>query len=124
MTTRSLANRIGTCTALVVVTMVSSAAFAHHGWGSYDATKTLTLTGAITESSYVNPHGQIRLNVEGEKNWLVVLAPPSRMKSRGLSAEMLNVGKTATVVGYPHKQVADEMRAERITVDGKTTELR
>jgi hypothetical protein len=64
--------------------------------------------------------------VDGEngKVWLVVLAPPSRMSNRGLSQEMLKVGTTATVVGYPHREKADEMRAERITIDGKTVELR
>jgi hypothetical protein len=36
----------------------------------------------------------------------------------------LKAGTTATVVGYPHREKADEMRAERITIDGKTVELR
>jgi hypothetical protein len=33
-------------------------------------------------------------------------------------------GTAATVVGYPSRNDPTEMRAERITVDGKTTELR
>jgi hypothetical protein len=113
------------CAALAA-TLISSDALAHHGWGGYDATKTLTLTGSITESSYTNPHGLIRLSVDGEggKAWRVVLAPPARMKGRGLSEEMLRVGTTATVVGYPHRENADEVRAERITIGGKTIELR
>jgi hypothetical protein len=65
----------------------------------------------------------IELQVE-KKKWTVVLAPPSRMESRGLSQDMLKVGTTATVVGYPHLKVKDEMRAERITIGDKTTELR
>ena len=99
---------------------------AHHGWSSYDESKTLNLTGVIRESGYSNPHGFARLQVEGEqgKVWYVVLAPPARMQARGLTREMLKEGTTATVVGYPHRQKADEMRAERITIDGKTTELR
>jgi hypothetical protein len=28
------------------------------------------------------------------------------------------------VVGYPNRSKPEEMRAERITIDGKTTELR
>ena len=64
------------------------------------------------------------MNDEAGKTWLAVLAPPSRMKSRGLSEEMLKVGTTATVVGYPHRENPDEVRAERITVAGKTIELR
>jgi hypothetical protein len=96
---------------------------AHHGWSSYDQARTLTVTGTIKESTYEHPHGSVRLEA-GEKTWLVVLAPPSRMEVRGLPKTMLAAGKTATVVGYPHRTVAEEMRAERITIDGKTTELR
>jgi hypothetical protein len=58
------------------------------------------------------------------KVWLVVLAPPSRMENRGLPRTMLQPGTTATVVGYPHRTESDEMRAERITINGKTVELR
>ena len=96
---------------------------AHHGWSSYDESKPLTLTGAIREAGYENPHGFARLEVEG-KVWYVVLAPPSRMETRGLTREMLAVGTTASVVGYPHRSKDGEMRAERITIGGKTTELR
>ncbi len=98
-------------------------ALAHHGWSEYDAGKTLTLTGTIRESGYENPHGFVRLEVDG-RTWLAVLAPPARMEGRGLRREALEAGTTATVVGYQHRSKADEMRAERITIDGKTTELR
>ena len=96
---------------------------AHHGWSGYDSTKEFTLTGSIKESGYEHPHGHVRLTVPG-KTWLVVLAPPTRMERRGLDASMLKVGTAATVVGYPHRNVDDEMRAERITINGKTVELR
>ena len=95
----------------------------HHGWSSYDQTKPLNYTGKILEVGYENPHGMIKLEVD-KKKWTVVLAPPSRMESRGLTQDMLKVGATATVVGYPHLKIKDEMRAERITIDKKTTELR
>lgn len=111
--------------ALVLVLLVVTAApvAAHHGWSSYDSTKELTLTGTIKESGYEHPHGHVRLEVPG-KVWLVVLAPPSRMTNRGLPASKLRTGITATVVGYPHKSTDDEMRAERITIEGATVELR
>ena len=48
----------------------------------------------------------------------------SRMENRGLPREQLKPGTRATVVGYPHRTDADELRAERITIAGKTTELR
>ena len=101
----------------------ASAALAHHGWSEYDSNAPLTLTGTIKESGYEHPHGHIRLEVPG-KVWIAVLAPPSRMENRGLAKEALRVGNQATVFGYPNCNKPEEMRAERITVDGKTVELR
>ncbi|HEX7008308.1 MAG TPA: DUF6152 family protein [Alphaproteobacteria bacterium] len=99
------------------------AALAHHGWGSYDSNKPLTLTGTVVECKFDNPHGELRLKT-ADKTWRVTLAPPYRMENRGLKQSMLPAGATVTVVGYPSKRHDDEMRAERITVDGKTVELR
>jgi Family of unknown function (DUF6152) len=109
--------------AVVMSVAVVGVAAAHHGWSGYDASKTLTLTGTITESGYEHPHGSVRLETPG-KTWIVVLAPPSRMENRGLKREMLAPGTPATVVGYPNRTEQDELRAERITIAGKTTELR
>ena len=97
--------------------------FAHHGWSEYDSTKELKLTGTIAESGYEHPHGHIKLVTPG-KTWIAVLAPPSRMTSRGLPPADLKVGNTVTVVGYANRSKPDEMRAERIIVDSKTVELR
>jgi hypothetical protein len=103
--------------------LTTSTAIAHHGWSEYDASQTLTLTGKILESGYEHPHGHIRLETSG-KTWHVVLAPPTRMENRGLPKEALKVGNTVTVVGYPNRGKSDEMRAERITAQEKTVELR
>lgn len=100
-----------------------AAAAAHHGWSGYDADKPLTLTGTIKQSGYEHPHGFVQLQTP-DKQWLVVLAPPYRMENRGLARELLKPGVQATVVGYPHKSEANEMRAERITIADKTVELR
>lgn len=102
---------------------VPAVALAHHGWSEYDSNQLLKLTGSIEEAGYEHPHGHIKLKTPG-KVWIAVLAPPSRMDSRGLSKDMLKVGVTATVEGYPNKNKPEEMRAERITVAGKTVELR
>jgi hypothetical protein len=106
--------------------LFTGAALAHHGWTGYDDSKVLTLNGVIQESTYTNPHGMLRFQVTGAnaKTWSAVLAPPSRMTARGLTEEMLKPGTTVTVVGYPHTQKDEEIRIERITVGGKTVELR
>ncbi len=113
------------CTIAIGV-ILATTALAHHGWTGYDEKQTLNLTGVIREMGYDNPHGYVNLQVDDGKGkiWRAVLAPPGRMESRGLAKDMLKVGSTATVVGYPNKTDANELRVERITVAGKTTELR
>ena len=120
-TSRSL-HKLALC-AIAMSFVLAGTALAHHGWSGYDEQKTLTLTGTIQESAYDNPHASVRLQVEG-KTWLAILAPPSRMDARGLQRDTLKTGTTATVVGYPSRSNLDELRVERITIGGKTTELR
>jgi Family of unknown function (DUF6152) len=102
---------------------LASPALPHHGWSEYDSSQALTLTGKIVESGYEHPHGHVRLETPG-KTWVVVLAPPTRMENRGLPKEALKPGNTVTVVGYANRTKREELRAERIIVQGKTVELR
>ena len=36
--------------------LLTSAALGHHGWGSYDASKPVTVTGPIVTAKFENPH--------------------------------------------------------------------
>jgi hypothetical protein len=103
--------------------LLTGAAFAHHGWGSYDAAKPVTVTGPIVTSKFENPHATITVR-GGDKVWTVTLAPTSRMSSRGATEKVIAVGQTVSAYGYPSTVEKEEMRAERITVDGETYELR
>ena len=96
---------------------------AHHGWSAYDSKKTIIITAVVRNVQWRNPHAEAIIDHEG-KAWTVVLAPIARMQSRGLTAEMLKDGVSATLEGYPRSDGTPEMRLERITVSGKTVELR
>jgi hypothetical protein len=112
-----------TVTFVATLALLSGTALAHHGWGSYDAAKPVTVAGPILTSKYENPH--VTLTVRGsDKVWTVTLAPTSRMVNRGALVELVSVGKNISAYGYPSTAEKDEMRAERITVDGKTIEMR
>jgi hypothetical protein len=108
---------------MLLLALVPVYAAAHHGWSGYDSSKPLTLEGTIRDAGYEHPHGYVKLETR-DKTWLVVLAPPSRMENRGLPREMLKSGTKATVMAYPKRDDPMEVRAERITIEGKTTELR
>ncbi|MGD9921103.1 MAG: DUF6152 family protein [Pseudorhodoplanes sp.] len=106
-----------------VVAIACGGAAAHHGWGSYDASRPITVTGAIQTLKYENPHATITVKAP-DRVWTVTLAPTFRMINRGAGKDMVAIGKTVSAYGYASTAEKDEMRAERITVDGKTVELR
>src|SRR5262250_3079525 len=110
--------------ACVLVTVASvGAASAHHGWGSYDATKVFTISAPVETLTWADPHTHITIKYQGNV-WEATLAPLFRMQARGLTQEMLKPGTTVAVEGYPSTQKEHEMRAERITIAGKSVELR
>lgn len=108
---------------LTAAMLAATPALAHHGWSGYDNSSPVSLTGTVSEVAYTYPHATIKLDVSG-KIWLAVLAPPSRMSSRGISGGDIKVGARVTVEGHASRDDAAEMRAERITLDGKVYELR
>lgn len=110
---------------LAAVAMVSAAsvAQAHHGWSAYDSDTALKIEAPLQEVRYRNPHAEVQIDHDGRR-WTVILAPTRRMESRGLPANALQKGETILIEGYPKRDGSPEMRAERITVDGKVIELR
>jgi Family of unknown function (DUF6152) len=112
-------------TILIALAAVVStgAAYAHHGWGSYDANKIFKISAPIETVEWADPHAHVMLKYENA-TWQATLAPLFRMESRGIKKDMLKPGTAIVVEGYPSTRTEHEMRAERITVDGKTVELR
>jgi hypothetical protein len=109
--------------ALTALSLAAGGALAHHGWGSYDAAKKFTIASSVERVAWQNPHVHINVQHEGA-TWEAVLAPPFRMDARGLSPDLIKAGTRVEVEGYPSTQQPREIRAERITVAGKTFELR
>ena len=109
--------------ALAGLALAGGGALAHHGWGSYDAGQKLTVSSAVQHVAWQNPHVHVHVTHEGA-TWEAVLAPPFRMDARGLTPALIKAGTRVQVEGYPSTGTPRELRAERITVAGKTYELR
>ena len=109
--------------AAVALTVLSLPALAHHGWGSYDATKPMTISATIDQVTIGNPHGDMMLSHEGAM-WHVTLAPMSRMNARDATADIVKQGAAITAHGYPKRDGTKEIRAEWIEIGGKRYELR
>ncbi len=124
MSTRMpLGRAIPSLLAALMLIVTAGSAGAHHGWSEYDSARRATMSGTISELHFGNPHVTIVLESNGEL-WNVMLASPSRLESRGCTAEMLAVGQAVTIEGLPHKSKEHAFRAERMVLGGKTIELR
>jgi hypothetical protein len=109
--------------AAVALTPLTAAA--HHGWSGQDNAKVTALEGTIQSVSYRNPHGQIEITAADKQRWQVTLAPIQRMQSRGLTEADLKVGQTVRIEGHRSlDQGRREVKANAITIAGKTTALR
>ncbi len=111
--------------ALVVLGLLVAIALpatAHHGW-RWTSGKNIELTGIIREARLGNPHGVLKVDAEGE-TWTVEVGQPWRNSRAGLKDGDLAPGVEAVFVGEPSADVADRlMKAERITIDGRTYDL-
>lgn len=102
---------------------VPAAALAHHGWTSYDEKKVIKVRANLIDVRWANPHGSAKVRYQNA-TWDVILAPVSRMETRGLTQEMVGPKKQVVLEGYPRRDGTKEMRIERVTAAGKTVELR
>lgn len=110
---------------LAVALLAPAPASAHHGWSGQDNSKVTVLEGPIQSVSYRNPHGEIRITGADRQAWDVTLAPIARMQSRGLTEANLKVGQVVRIEGHRNLDMSRrEVKANNITIAGKTTDLR
>ena len=87
--------------------LVSGSMLAHHSATIYDRDHIVTLTGTVTEFSFVNPHVEIHFDViDGNGNtehWIAESGPPNKLYRAGWNAKTLKPGDRITVTGAPLK---------------------
>ena len=108
---------------LFVLALTTAVEAAGEDSDRYDSSKPVTVEGSILTSTFEDPNATIAVKA-ADKIWTVTMAPVSKMVERGVKADLIAVGKTVSAYGYLSKIEMNEMRAECITVDGKTYELR
>ena len=108
-----------TMLALVAVVLLSSTAFAHHGWGGYlESDSEITGTVEVPVST-AGPHATMKIRADGQL-WTVVLAPPAATIRAGLKEGVIPVGAQVTVHGHRHRDAKTfEIKTERVTWNGK-----
>ncbi|MDE0057568.1 MAG: DUF6152 family protein [Defluviicoccus sp.] len=89
----------------------AAGALAHHGW-SWTTGGNIDLTGMIKTVRLGNPHGILKVDVEGEE-WTAEVGQPWRNRRAGLKKGDLAEGVEIRVIGEP----AADMSEKRVKVE-------
>src|SRR5579862_8990979 len=87
--------------------ILSGTAFAHHGSAAYDMSKTVTVSGTVTDFQFVNPHVLIAMDVKDTsgkvEKWQGELTSPNHLQRAGWTKSTLKLGDQITLLGGPAK---------------------
>jgi hypothetical protein len=101
-------------------------AAAHHSFAAeYDSTKPVSVTGTLTKVEWMNPHIWFYLDVKDEKGvvttWAFSAAPPGVLMRRGISKEVLKLGRIIRVEGFRAKDGSNNANGGKVTfADGRS----
>ena len=106
--------------------LAAGLSFAHHGTGTYDQSKSVTLTGTVTEFSWTNPHVSLFFDVKDASgktvNWAIEMNSPGVLAQAGWSKRIFKAGDQITITVRPAKAgtpVGLINRAQPVLVNGK-----
>ena len=95
----------------IALAMTAIPALAHHSFAMFDAPKTMTLEGTVTEFQWTNPHSWIRLtvtNAEGQaEQWPIEMGGPSGLARQGWRPKTLMPGMKVKVWIHPLRDGAN-----------------
>ena len=98
-------SRVGLAAATLAGLLVSAPAYAHHSAAMFDQAKTVTLTGAVKEYRWANPHAMIEMISMDDKGaqvtWNIECSTPNILVRKGWSVNSFKPGDTIKVTGHP-----------------------
>lgn len=108
----------------VGVLMGAGPLLAHHGTAAYEETKTVTLTGTVTEFRFANPHVLVFWEVKDEagnvQRWSGERGGPNSMARRaGWRTNTIKPGDQVTITGRPSKNGTHTMAISTIILNGE-----
>src|SRR5436190_23770929 len=107
-------------TPFALAAVLGAVVSAHHSFAVFfDDTKTIEVTGSVTEFRFSNPHAIISLEVKNKagmvEEWKAETNAVTLLKRRGWTKDSLTPGEVVTVDGWPSRDGANYMRMRTIT---------
>jgi hypothetical protein len=80
-------------------------ASAHHSGAMFDATKSITITGTVTQFNWTNPHSSFKVEVTGSDGkavvWAIEMNSPQNLIPLGWKRNTIKAGDKVSVVIHP-----------------------
>ena len=118
--------KLTTGTILAGLLVIGPPLAAHHGTGTYDSSKSVTLSGTVTEFSFTNPHVALFFDVKDASgktvNWAIEMNSPGVLRRAGWTKATFKAGDQITITVRPAKAgtpVGLINRAQPVIVNGK-----
>lgn len=104
--------------------LLAGQALAHHSAAMFDRSRKVTVTGTVIKFQWVNPHSWIDISSTGDDGksvlWSFEAGTPGQMRPTGLTPEVLKVGDSVTITGYPLRDGRNAAAyVQLVTADGK-----
>lgn len=114
---------VGPLVLFLALISLQTAAIAHHGTSAY-STQVITMKGTVTSFDFMNPHTEIRVDVNDASghrvSWLCEAGSLNFLVRRGWSRNSMKPGDVITIVGNPQKTGAPNLRLTKVVLpDGK-----
>lgn len=107
---------------VLLLIALTTALGAHHGSADYDVNREMTVTGAVTEWRWRNPHTWVYVavqEVDGTvEQWEGEGPPLSWAQQRGWSSSTLRPGEEVSLVMYPSRRDVRSGLVKRIERKG------
>jgi len=104
----------------VLLVLISTPVFAHHGPAEYDTNTQTTLKGTITDFQFMNPHSLIFFDVTdaagNAQKWSAEALSATSMVRQGWAKSMFKVGDQVTITGNISKNGSHTMRLNKIVL--------
>jgi hypothetical protein len=89
---------------------------AHHSILGFDATRSVTVRGVVSQVLWIEPHTHIVVSDEAQQRWVIEIESPTVLQRLGWTKQSIRAGDRIWSVGAPARDGARIMRCEFVAL--------
>lgn len=101
---------------LLLAPVVLQPLSAHHSVLGFDATRSVTVRGVVSQVLWLEPHTHIAVSDEAKQRWVIEIESPAVLQRLGWTRQSIQVGDRVWSVGAPARDGARVIRCEFVAL--------